>query len=251
MSRRSLRSANGDLQAEEMTPVEFDYRLKFDDGTERTFLIQLDPQTLAILRPEPGPLPEWTDLQFCQCSNCTLDPAVHPQCPVAASMVDLVDCFKDCVSHEAVEVTVQTAQRGYFLRTSVQNALSSITGIYMTTAGCPIMDRLRPMVETHLPFATQEETTYRTVSMYLFAQFALERHEQKADWGMSRLMEFLREVGKVNMAFCERLNSIPHRGDAHVNALTILDSLASLTSIRIEGGRLEHWETLLLRQWGA
>jgi hypothetical protein len=195
-------------------------------------------------------LPDWAALDFHRCPNCSLDSSKHAHCPVAVSMVELVDCFKDCVSHDAVEVTVRTAQRGYFMRTSVQNALSSITGIYMTTAGCPIMDRLRPMVETHLPFATQEETTYRTVSMYLFAQFALERHQKDADWGMSRLMEFLREVGKVNVAFCERLKAIPHNGDAHVNALTILDSLASLTSIRIEGGQLEHWESLLLRQWG-
>ena len=230
-------------------PIIFDYHLKFDDGGTKDFRIRLDPVTLQLLAPQTASHPAWTAIGFARCPNCTLDASTHPHCPVAVAMVDVVDGFKDSLSYHSVDVTVTTAQRQYSLRTSLQSALSSITGIYMTTAGCPIMDRMRPMVESHLPFASQEETIYRTVSMYLFAQFALARNNQQPDWTLDRLMAYLVEVGVVNTAFCGRLNQVPHLGDANVNALAILDSLASLTAITIEGGRLEKWEALMLRHW--
>lgn len=250
MSGRDAKAGRDPLIGSERQPVTFDYHLQFEDGVARDFHIRLDPVTLALQSPEAASLPEWTALGFCRCPNCTLDASMHSHCPVAASMVDVVEGFKDCLSYRTVDVTVTTAQRQYFLRTSLQNALSSMTGIYMTTSGCPVMDRMRPMVESHLPFASQEETTYRTVTMYLFAQFAMARRNQPADWTLHRLMTYLREVGRVNTAFCERLNQVPQKGDANVNALAILDSLASLTGISIEGGRLDHWEALLLRYWG-
>jgi hypothetical protein len=236
--------------AVEGNTITFDYHMRFQDGTEASFLIRLDPETLGIIHPEVFSPPEWTKLDFCRCPQCALDPAEHDRCPVAVSMAGLVDRFKDALSYRQVHVTVRTANRDYSNATTLQNALSSIAGILMTTSGCPILDRMRPMVATHLPFATPEETTYRTVSMYMFAQFTLNRYNLVPDWTLGHLIAYLKEVGEVNVAFCERLKAVPHKGDANVNALAILNSLASLTGITIEDMRLNRWETLFLRHWG-
>lgn len=71
-------------------------------------------------------------------------------CPIAARVVDLVESFRDSVSYEEVTVTVETAERSFRSRTSLQKGLSGILGIYMVSSGCPVVNKLRPMVATHL-----------------------------------------------------------------------------------------------------
>tara|TARA_B100000686_G_scaffold86198_1_gene93073 strand:- start:90 stop:251 length:162 start_codon:yes stop_codon:yes gene_type:complete len=47
-----------------------------------------------------------------------------------------------------------TDERCYVEHTTMTEAVSSLLGIYMVTSGCPVMDKLRPMVRFHLPLAT-------------------------------------------------------------------------------------------------
>ena len=54
--------------------------------------------------------------------------------------------------------------------TSAQQAMSSVLGLIMATSGCPWTDRLRPMARFHLPFASEAETLYRSVGMFLLAR---------------------------------------------------------------------------------
>ncbi len=54
--------------------------------------------------------------------------------------------------------------------TTAQQAMSSVLGLIMATAGCPWTDRLRPMARFHLPFASEAETVYRSVCMFLLAR---------------------------------------------------------------------------------
>jgi hypothetical protein len=236
-------------ELESQAPLPFTYRLRFEDGSERVFRVLLDRQTLALRTwPERDP-PEWTALDFHRCPGCRLDDATHAHCPVAVALSDVVEAFKDSVSWIPVDVTVECEQRTYQRRTTLQSALSALTGILMPTAGCPVLDRMRPMVETHLPFANQPETTYRFISMFLFAQFSRRRSGEHPDWTLEGLKAYLREVALVNTSFSERLNRIPHKGDANVNAVAILDSLAALTGIRIENGDLSHWVRLFMQHW--
>ncbi len=169
--------------------ISFHYKFSLSDGDIREFGLELDSETLSLVRKEKEFYPEWTRLPYHKCPNCPLSDAQHMHCPIAANLVDLVEFFKDSISHEEVDVEITTETRRYVKHTSLQSGISSLIGIYMVTSGCPVMDKLRPMVRTHLPFATGEEAMYRTLSMYLLAQYFLYKRGQKPDWDFEKLTE--------------------------------------------------------------
>lgn len=116
--------------------------------------------------------PEWTELKNFKCPNCLLVENEYKYCPIAVNIIDLIDFFKTS-SYPEVNVIVDTEIRRYSKHPSLQKGISSLMGIYMVTSGCLIMEKLKPMVRYHLPFATLEETSYRMVSMDLLAQYFL------------------------------------------------------------------------------
>jgi hypothetical protein len=223
--------------------IVFRYKFTFQNGAEREFTVHLDADTLALVSPPRAELPEWTRLSFHQCPNCPLKEEESPRCPVAVHMVDLVDAFQDRKSHEAVQVLVETKERIYAKHTSLQTAASALIGLHMVTAGCPILSRLRPMVDMHLPFMTPGETTYRMLSMYLVAQYFRAKHGLPADWTLEGFAGVLADIQAVNMAFCQRLNSIPMK-DASVNALVILSTLGDEARLRLVENDLERLERI-------
>jgi hypothetical protein len=113
----------------------------------------------------------------------------------------------------------------------------------MVVSGCPIMNKLRPMAFTHLPFATVEETTYRAVSMYLLAQYFRNRHGKKADWSLEELLKIYEEVRAVNHSFVRRLLSI-NPLDASINALVSLDCFGTVAAFSIVQDSLKALEPL-------
>jgi hypothetical protein len=225
--------------------VTFRYRFRFQNGEEKTFPVQLDAVTLSLLSPPKPSYPEWTKLGHHQCPNCPLNEAEHPRCPAAVSLVELVEAMSDSTSHEVADVTIESEARRYEKRTSVQQGVSSLTGLYMATSGCPIMGRLRPMVRHHLPFATVEETEYRVLSMYLLAQYLIAKRGGTPDWELKRLRELYEDIRAVNRAFSERLAAIPAE-DANLNALVILDTFADSITFSIDQQLLEELELLFL-----
>ena len=92
-----------------------------------------------------------------------------------------MDFLGHAFSYEEVDVRISTDERSYVKHTTMSEALSSLLGVYMVTSGCPIMDKLRPMVRFHLPMASSEETTFRAIAMYLVAQYFRARHGQDPD----------------------------------------------------------------------
>lgn len=224
-------------------PVTYTYRFTFMDGTAKEHTVQLDRQNLSSVRIQKQNPPEWTQLDFCKCPNCPLDSKTNQHCPAAVKFVPLVELFKDSASYQQVDVEVTSAERKYNKRTSLQNALSSLMGLIAATSGCPILGKLRPMVETHLPFASLDESTYRIVSMYLTAQYFTQKSGGKANWDLKGLIEMYDEIQKVNHAFCERLNSVQMK-DANVNALVILNTLGDWTNFSIEADGLKRLETI-------
>jgi hypothetical protein len=225
------------------------YRFRFDDGREVGHTVRLDPETLAIADPLREDPPDWTRLEFRQCRNCPLDPARHAHCPIAVRAVGLIESFRDAVSFEPTTVTVETDQRTYLHRTSLQRGLSAVLGIYMVASGCPIMNRLRPMVDTHLPFASTSETTYRTVSMYLMAQFFRKRSGEEPDFELRRFPEMLEAVREVDVGFSDRLGAIGI-GDASLNALVILTTFGDHATLAVLCEDLERWERLFREHCG-
>lgn len=217
------------------------YRFRWEDGRQREFTVRLKHPSLSLETVPREDLPAWTELGFNQCPNCPLKPADSPRCPVAVSIVDLVELFKDCLSTEVTEVTIQSEAREYRKTMSVMDGLSSLMGLYMATSGCPVLDKLRPMVLTHLPFASMEETMYRAVSMYLVAQLLLHKRGKTPDWDLKDLMLIFDEVNLVNRTFIKRLYvAVPK--DASLNALVKLDCLAGFARFSIDRTYLKELE---------
>lgn len=227
--------------AQDTITIEYGFRLR--DQPEKLFLIRLRKPQLELMTSHEGPLPAWTRLPHSQCPNCPLKPEQHPHCPIAVNLVGLIDAFKDCLSTEEAEITIRSESREVHRRAPVQYGVSSLMGLLMATSGCPIMDKLRPMVHTHLPFATIEETMYRAVSMYLLAQYYLRQRSQPADWDLNGLLGLFEAVGRVNQAFSRRLISINPK-DASLNALANLDCFALATAFSIERDRMKELEAL-------
>jgi hypothetical protein len=108
----------------------------------------------------------------------------------------------------------------------------------MPTGGCPILGLLRPNVLTHLPFATVDETVFRTLAMYLLAQFFVSQRGGKGDWTFSRIEKFIEDIHLINRHFSGRLSSTCLK-DANLNAVSRLDVFAYLTdgAARRKGGK--------------
>ncbi|MDP3920708.1 MAG: hypothetical protein Q8R76_07890 [Candidatus Omnitrophota bacterium] len=217
-----------------MTDTDFQlhYKFTFDDGRIKEFDVRLNPHTMDLRQAEHKNLPDWTKLSYEKCSNCPLDAGKHESCPIAANLTDVIDFFKDCLSYEQVDVEIQTAARTFKKRTPIQNAVSSLIGIYMVTTGCPILSKLKPMVATHLPFASLEETIYRSITTYLLAQYFLARKGEKPDWELRNLPKLYEEIQTVNRGFFQRISKV-HVQDAGLNALVHLDCFARFMNMSL------------------
>ena len=198
------------------------YKFRFPTGLEKNFEVVLNASTLELMTNRDALKPEWTKLKYHQCANCPLGDAVA-HCPVAVNLSTLVETFKDAISFQDIHVRVMTERRDFEAKTTLQEGLSSIIGIYMVTSNCPVMDRLRPNVRFHLPFASEEETIYRAISMYLTAQYFRMRNGEEPDWELKKLAEVYRGVSEVNKGMSERLAAASTK-DANVNAVIHLST---------------------------
>ncbi len=215
------------------SPIRILYSYNFKNGATKKFDVLLDRKTLAFIPGKRLDPPLWALLNHKKCAPCSLDAASHAYCPIALNFAYIAEQFKDMVTHEAVRVTVSTEERVYAKDTTIQQGLSPLVGIIMTTSGCPVMERLKPMVRFHLPFATLEETIFRMVSMYLVAQYFRKQNGRPAEWNLEGLAKVYAEVGVVNRDFAQRLRDAAKK-DANVNALVNLDCFATMVPLAAE-----------------
>jgi hypothetical protein len=230
-----IMKANNDLTED---TVSIQYKFTFTDKRVREFNVRLDGETLSLIPQKRSSVPDWTRLSYRKCPNCPLSDKLHPNCPIALNLVEVVEFFKNSISFEEVDVEIITEARNYIKHSDLQTAISSLIGIFMVTSGCPVMDKLRPMVRTHLPFATPEETIYRILSMYMLAQYFVFKDGQKPDWELQNLQDIYEQVQIVNKSFCQRLSEIQIK-DASLNAVVSLDSFATLTTFSLELNQLD------------
>ena len=205
--------------------------------------MELEKPGLNMRSKRPAALPDWTRLSHHKCSNCPLSEDRHSHCPIAVNLVGVVGAFADVISHQEVDVVVTTESRKYSARVNVTHAVGSLIGIFMATSGCPIMDRLKPMVLTHLPFPTTEESIYRSIAMYLMAQYFRFKNGLGADWNLEKLPEFFEDINLVNQSFVKRLTSFVER-DASLNAVVLLNCFAMAAKRIIAHERFEEVEQL-------
>lgn len=211
---------------DEKPTITYRYQFKLGNGAMREFTIELDRTSLDIIPSQRSSYPAWTALDNHQCVGCPLQAKDHPRCPIASNLVDVVAFFEDAASYEKAHVEICTETRNYTKETSLQHGISSLLGIYMVTSGCPIMEKLKPMVAVHLPFATAQETTYRVATMYLLAQYFIARRGGQPDWQLQNLPRIYDDIRRVNRGFVNRLSAAGVQ-DASLNAIILLDTFAS------------------------
>ncbi|MBM4053198.1 MAG: hypothetical protein FJ264_00700 [Planctomycetes bacterium] len=207
------------------------YKLEFEDGNFFEFDINLKLRDKNQHSPEK---PSWTKLDFNKCPSCPLDSAIHSHCPAALSIVPLIKNFNKMASYEKVNCLVKDGERFCHAETSLQQAISSIMGLYLATSSCPILEKLQPMARFHLPFASHYETTYRAVSMYLLAEyFRSVNNKQHIPFSLKPLIELYKTINVVNNSLARRIKSACEN-DASINSLIILDVFAQMIPYEIE-----------------
>ena len=210
------------------------YEFSFPGGNVEKFDLVLDEATVSLINFNADLRPFWTQLSHKQCKCCPLDEEKNPYCPVAVNIAELVERFKDRLSIEECLVKCVTPERTYLKETSVTEGLYSILGIVMATSDCPIMAFYKPMARFHLPFASTQETVFRSASCYLLQQYFEHKRGNKPDLELQELGNHLVKVQQVNTGALARIRSVP-RKDADSNAIIILDSFSQILSMAIEG----------------
>jgi hypothetical protein len=211
------------------------YGFDLPDGSKKHVDLCFDPKNFRLINDVPDEPPFWTELKFSQCANCPLSSAEHTHCPSALHMAPAVELLKELVSFDTVGVTVTQAERTVHAETSAQQALSSVLGLIMATSGCPWTDRLRPMARFHLPFASEAETVYRSVCMFLLARELL-KHELSGageSSGFGELKDLYDSLHVVNRDMSRRLGAAT-RTDPARNAMALLDSYTTLLPAALE-----------------
>lgn len=205
------------------------YTFKFADGSVRKFPLKFNARTFEFLRDSKSakPLPDWTKLEHCKCSNCPLKEKDFPHCPIAANLSDVANEYASMKSYNEMQVLVVSSERTYAKNVSLQEGLFSIFGLVMATSACPHMKFLRPLARYHLPFSTYEETIVRSIGFYLLRQFIKQKKSGKGDFNLDEMNKLYANVQEVNAGFLKRLKSFS-TGDAHANSMTILDSFVQM-----------------------
>lgn len=218
-----------------MDSIVLDYQFKFDDGTQRSFRVEIDSDTLLCREDQSYQPPDWTRLEFHQCSHCPYQQGEKPYCPVAKNIARVAEAFAGEVSHRETTVIVKTENRFYGKRTDVQTGLQSLFGLMMATSECSHMDLFKPMARYHLPFSNFDETVVRILGKYLIAQYLKAKKGNNADLELNHLVEGYAQVSIVNRAMIQRIRKLS-KGDADKNAIVILDGFAALLPMELQTG---------------
>ena len=182
-----------------------EYAFTLDDG--RTYQFKVDPARDDISRPHAPDRPFWTRLDFNQCRGCPLDTARHHHCPAAIDLEPIMETFQSVVSFENAKVTVTADERTYSRNCDVQTGLRSLVGLVMATSGCPTLSRLKGLAKMHLPFATLEETVFRSTGAYLLKQYFIFKEGGVPDLELKGMHAFYEELQTVNRYFKRRIDA--------------------------------------------
>jgi hypothetical protein len=208
----------------------------FVSSDERTSVeLTFEPRTYRVTVPADAEAPEWAKLTYQRCPNCNLSDA-EAYCPAAIALAQFLPKFSARASYEKAVVEVETPNRTVVAKTTFQNGMAGLIGLAMATSGCPRTRFLRPMARTHLPFATDEETVYRSLAFHLLSQYVAHgRGDAPIALSLAQLKTDYAELSIVNSAMAERIRGAIQR-DAAVNAVIIRESFALITPENIDGG---------------
>ena len=224
--------------------LEYTYTFIFPDGQQKVLSIKVDKATLGIIRKDRSHYPEWAKLSKFKCPHCPLSEEKYDYCPLAMNLVDIIEQFRDLPSFQNAEILVETQQRSYSKKTSLQAGVSSLLGILMVSSGCPIMGKLKPMLHFHLPFASLEETQFRALSFYLLSQYIVWKRGAEPDWEMNNLVNIYEEIRELNHSVSKKIVNLEEM-DTSINSLVILNNFADYVTFTIDEKMIEELEFYL------
>ncbi len=213
-------------------------------NSKKVFTIRIDKETYKIILPERDVIPEWAELEYSKCTKCPLDKETDPYCPAALSIVEIIEYFRDSVSWTKAGISVETDNRSVFRHTSLQLGISSLIGIHVSTSGCPVFGKLKPIALFHSPFASAKKVVFRTLSTYLLAQYYRKLKGKEPDWDLENLERFYNEIHEVDKDFYIRLKKTKVI-DASTNALNVLDTYTNFVLFEIKNQALKEFEKLM------
>ena len=210
------------------------YDYEFPDGTLWSFQVELNRPLASVPESagDPAAPPPWTRLDFHRCGNCPL-PDSQPDCPAAVDIAPIVEKFSHFPSTVPVKVTMRNAARVCCKETDAQMGLQPLLALMMATSACPILRRLRSQALFHLPFASIEETLYRTVGDYLIKQFFVMKDGGQPDFALVGLEMLYGELATLNIAFFARIQEACAK-DANLNAVVVLSSMSEIVSMSLD-----------------
>ena len=199
------------------------YHFYLGEQAEASF--QIDENGDTSVEDTSRRYPNWLSLQHNRCSVCTIEPGARRCCPAALALLPVVEALGDCISYEPIRVRVDIQPLELSGEMPAQNAVRSLVGLQLSLSSCPVLCRLRPMAQFHLPFAGREHSVFRFLGMYLIAQRIRSAEGLQPDWQMVGLTSLFDKIHLVNRHLAERLRTASAQ-DAPVNSLIILDSIA-------------------------
>lgn len=210
--------------------MEVTYSFHLEGGQTERFELRFNPENMDFLGAVPASPPAWASMEAEQCTHCT---SGEDYCPLALRIIKVIERFRDRVSHESADVVVEMEYRTISAHTTVQRGLSSMLGLIIPTSGCPHTSWFRPMARFHLPFSGEDETIYRSTSMYMLAQYFRQREGSSFDEDMSGLSKIYRDMEEVNVSLARRFR-LASKADSSVNAVILLDFFAKTVPLVIE-----------------
>ena len=132
-----------------------------------------------------------------------------------------------------MKVTMRNPRRTCVKETDAQMGLEALLALVMATSACPILSRLRSQALFHLPFASIDETIYRTVGDYLIKQYFIMKDGGQPDFALAGLDALYRDLARLNICFFSRIQAACTK-DANLNAVVVLRSLSEIVSMSLE-----------------
>jgi len=216
-----------------MDIIEISYRFKLDQHRQEIIDLRLDAQNLEIINKTGRKLPPWTKLDFLKCPHCPLNSGSHPECPIAVSLIDVVERFDSVLSCDEIDLEVFAPDRKVSQRTTAQRGISSLLGFLFPTSGCPHTAFFKPMVRFHLPMATAEDTIFRATGMYLLAQYFRLKEGQAGDFDFRGLTKIYNNLHLLNIHVAKRLR-LSVEAESPINAIVLLDVFTHALPMFIE-----------------
>lgn len=205
----------------------------FENGNELEINLILDKETLTLIPNEEFEKPDWTKQENFCCPDNSCKKIHTNYCPLALNINRFIKLFSNIPSYAIVTAHIETNNRTYLKKTSLQEVFGSLLGIIMPTSGCPTLGKLKPLVKYHLPFASFEETEFRVFSMYLIAQYLRKQKRKTVDWDMKDLKKLYDEIQIINKNIASKIADL-EKMDASINSVIVLNNFADSITFSLE-----------------